>query len=121
MIDYKKMASAILEKVGGKENVSMVTHCATRLRFNLKDEKKADTAGLKTIQGVIGVVAQGGQYQVVIGNDVPNVYREITALGNFSGEGDTGGGVRKKESSIRCLIPFRVSLRRFFPPCPAPV
>jgi PTS system beta-glucosides-specific IIC component len=91
MADYKKMASVILEKVGGKENVSMVTHCATRLRFNLKDEKKADTAALKNTQGVIGVVAQGGQYQVVIGNDVPNVYREIAALGNFSGEGDTGG------------------------------
>ncbi|MDR1029968.1 MAG: beta-glucoside-specific PTS transporter subunit IIABC [Treponema sp.] len=97
MADYKKLGIAILEKVGGKENVSMLTHCATRLRFNLKDEKKADTAALKNTQGVIGVVAQGGQYQVVIGNDVPNVYREIAALGNFSGEGNTGaeGGAKK--------------------------
>jgi PTS system beta-glucosides-specific IIC component len=95
MADYKKLAAAILEKVGGKENVSMVTHCATRLRFNLKDDQKADTAALKNTQGVIGVVAQGGQYQVVIGNDVPNVYREIAALGNFSGEETSEGGAKK--------------------------
>jgi PTS system beta-glucosides-specific IIC component len=93
MADYKKLAGVILEKVGGKENVSLVTHCATRLRFNLKDEKKADTAALKKTQGVIGVVAQGGQYQVVIGNDVPNVYRELAALGisDEAGEGVASG------------------------------
>jgi PTS system beta-glucosides-specific IIC component len=97
MTDYKKLAAVILEKVGGKENVSMVAHCATRLRFNLKDEKKADTAALNGTQGVIGVVAQGGQYQVVIGNDVPNVYREIAAIGNFTDEGgeNAKGGVKK--------------------------
>jgi PTS system beta-glucosides-specific IIC component len=100
MEDYKKLALAILEKVGGKENISAVTHCATRLRFNLKDEKKADTAALKNTQGVIGVVAQGGQYQVVIGNDVPNVYSELAALGNFSGESDKGGAKKSVVNTV---------------------
>ena len=67
-MDYKQLAQTILQKVGGKTNVAGLTHCATRLRFNLHDEKKADTDGLKKTKGVMGVVASGGQYQVIIGS-----------------------------------------------------
>ena len=55
-------------------------HCATRLRFNLKDEKKADTAALKQTKGVMGAVSNAGQYQVIIGSDVSHVYKEILAM-----------------------------------------
>lgn len=73
-MDFKKMASSILSEVGGKENVSQVVHCATRLRFTLKDDSKANTDAIKKIQGVLSVVNAGGQYQIVIGPDVPQVY-----------------------------------------------
>lgn len=82
-MDYKALASTILEKVGGKENVSSVVHCATRLRFVLKDEGKAQTEVLKKTPGVLSVVIGGGQYQIVIGPDVPQVYQEVLALGGF--------------------------------------
>lgn len=87
-MDYKKLASDILTKVGGKENVSQVTHCATRLRFVLKDTAKADTEGLKNTAGVVGVANSGGQYQVIIGSDVQNVYRPLVDLGNFHAEAE---------------------------------
>lgn len=84
--DFKELASTILEKVGGQENVLQVTHCMTRLRFNLKDEKKAVSDDeVKEIKGVLGVVHSGGQYQVIIGQTVNKVYEEINKLGNFSG------------------------------------
>lgn len=82
-MDYKNLAQIILQKVGGNENVTGLTHCATRLRFNLKDEKKADTAGLKATKGVMGVVSSGGQYQVIIGSDVASVYKPLTDLCNI--------------------------------------
>ncbi|MCF0149635.1 MAG: PTS glucose transporter subunit IIA [Clostridium sp.] len=79
-MNYENLAKAILEKIGGKENVSNLTHCATRLRFNLNDNSKAKTAEIKNIKGVMGVVENGGQYQVIIGNDVNNVYKEIAKI-----------------------------------------
>src|SRR5699024_148146 len=82
-MDYKQLAAVILQKVGGKENVDKVLHCATRLRFTLKDVSKADTEALKKTKGVMSVIHAGGQYQVVIGPDVPQVYQEVVALGNF--------------------------------------
>ena len=82
-MDFKNMASSILSEVGGKENVSQVVHCATRLRFTLKDDTKANTDAIKKIQGVLSVVNAGGQYQIVIGPDVPQVYQEVIALGGF--------------------------------------
>lgn len=83
-MDYQQLASAILEKVGGTDNVQSVTHCATRLRFVLKDEQKAATQEIKSLKGVVGVVQNGGQYQVIIGSDVQKVYRSLVALGHFS-------------------------------------
>lgn len=83
-MNYKELASQILQKVGGANNVAHVTHCATRLRFNLKDVSKANQNEVKKIKGVISVVYNGGQFQVVIGQDVANVYRELTQLGQFT-------------------------------------
>ena len=72
-MDYKKLAGEILNRIGGEENVAQVTHCATRLRFNLVNEKKADVNALKNTKGVMGVVSSGGQFQVIIGSDVASV------------------------------------------------
>lgn len=82
-MDYKKLAERILEKLGGKENVESVVHCMTRLRFVLKDESQVDDEQVKKIKGVIGVMKKSGQYQIIIGNEVASVYKEICALGNF--------------------------------------
>ena len=82
-MDYKALAKQILEGVGGEENVVSFTHCATRLRFHLKNDAIAQTDTIKNIPGVMGVVNKGGQYQVIIGSDVPNVHRELLTLGNF--------------------------------------
>ncbi|MHA6529722.1 beta-glucoside-specific PTS transporter subunit IIABC [Paenibacillus sp. BAC0078] len=80
---YEKLAQDIISNVGGKENVNSLTHCITRLRFKLNDESKANTEILKNMDGVVTVVQSGGQYQVVIGNHVPEVYAEVAAVGGF--------------------------------------
>ena len=79
-MDYKSLAEMILQNVGGSGNVSGLTHCATRLRFNLKDESKANTDVLKKTKGVMGVVSSGGQYQIIIGSDVASVYRPLSEM-----------------------------------------
>ena len=101
-MDFKKLATDIVKYVGGEANVASVTHCATRLRFNLVDDKKAQTETLKNTKGVLGVVNKGGQFQVIVGNDVQSVYKEIMALGNFDAapkaetdEADNKGPVAK--------------------------
>lgn len=76
-MDYKRLAQEILKQVGGEENVSDLTHCATRLRFRLVDEKKANDTAVEALEGVLGLTKSGGQYQVVIGNDVPHVYAAL--------------------------------------------
>jgi len=83
---YEKLAKDIIKNVGGKDNVISVAHCVTRLRFKLKDESKAKTNVFKKMDGVVTVLSSGGQYQVVIGNHVPDVYSEVAAIGGF-GEG----------------------------------
>ncbi|MGJ0776782.1 PTS transporter subunit EIIB [Faecalicoccus pleomorphus] len=79
-MDYKKLSSDILHLVGGRDNVVAVTNCLTRLRFNLKDESKANDEAIKALDGVSGLVKKGGQYQVVIGTEVPSVYNALSKL-----------------------------------------
>jgi len=84
---YEQLAKDIISNVGGKENVSNVVHCITRLRFKLKDEGKANTEVLKNMDDVVTVMKSGGQYQVVIGNHVPDVYKAVVTVGGFQGQG----------------------------------
>lgn len=77
--DYDGLAKSIVSKVGGKENIRSVRHCITRVRFQLADESRANDQALKDMQGVMGVVKGGGEYMVVIGNEVGDVYDAIVA------------------------------------------
>ncbi|MBP2058228.1 PTS system beta-glucosides-specific IIC component [Lactobacillus colini] len=79
---YREMTSQILKEVGGISNVLSVTHCMTRLRFNLKDSSIPDDDKVKKITGVLGVARSGGQYQIIIGQTVPDVYQAVLDAGN---------------------------------------
>ncbi|MGN1272679.1 MAG: beta-glucoside-specific PTS transporter subunit IIABC [Lactobacillus sp.] len=85
--NYDQLAKTIIKDVGGKDNVNSVVHCTTRLRFKLKDESKADDDALKNTDGIVTVVKNAGQYQVVIGNEVADVYDAVVKEGGFSGGG----------------------------------
>lgn len=85
MAKYTEDAKRLLESVGGKENISAVSHCATRMRFVLKDPKKADLKAIEKIPAVKGSFTQAGQFQTIIGNDVANFYNEFAALSGVSG------------------------------------
>jgi len=85
-VDYRSLAADILKEVGGEENVASAMHCATRLRLRLKDEGKANTESIEKLPGVITVMKAGGQFQVVIGNDVPTVYAELSRITRFGSE-----------------------------------
>lgn len=82
----KKLAEEIVKLVGGKDNVISLVHCVTRLRFKLKDESKADDNAIKQLKGVMGVAHAGGQYQVIIGNNVADVYDQVMPLLGLSSE-----------------------------------
>ncbi|WP_105100675.1 beta-glucoside-specific PTS transporter subunit IIABC [Streptococcus suis] len=83
---YKNTALAILKAVGGEKNVLRATHCVTRLRLELKDENIVSDERVKSISGVIGIMKKNGQYQIILGNDVANYYKEFTALGKFDSD-----------------------------------
>lgn len=82
--DYADLAKKILQYVGGKDNITFVMHCATRLRFTLKDIGKANTKSIKELKDVIDVIIKNGQYQVCIGPDVIDVFHELNQLGDFT-------------------------------------
>lgn len=84
MMKYEALAKTLIQHVGGKENVNSVVHCITRLRFKLKDETKVNTDALKNTDGVVTVMKSGGQYQVVIGNHVSDVYKAVVETGGFT-------------------------------------
>lgn len=96
-MSHEKLAKEILELVGGEENVVSLVHCATRLRFVLKDNAKANKEKLENTPGVITVKESGGQFQVVIGNTVPEVYAEIGKISNLTSDAQkvTNTGERK--------------------------
>lgn len=83
---YEQLAEDIVENVGGKDNIRRVVHCVTRLRFTLKEEGKANTDVLKEMGGIVTVMKSGGQYQVVIGNHVPDVYKAVLAVSGIQGQ-----------------------------------
>lgn len=102
-MDYANLAAKILEQIGGTNNVQSVAHCATRVRFVLKDESVANTEALKQMQGILGVVQSGGQYQIIIGSEVGKVYAPINeACGQNSDT--TNDGPKEKQNLLNRFI-----------------
>ncbi|MFR0048343.1 MAG: beta-glucoside-specific PTS transporter subunit IIABC [Clostridium butyricum] len=99
-MDYKKVAEKILERVGGKNNVQGLVHCMTRLRFKLKDESIVDDELVKKTKGVMGIMKKGGQYQIIIGNEVGAVYKEICQLGDFQSDSTPKNEKQKENQGI---------------------
>ena len=95
---YHELAKEIVKNVGGKENISGLVHCITRLRFTLKDEGKAKDDVLKAMEGVVTVMKSGGQYQVVIGNHVPEVFEDVMELIDLKEDG--GQGEKEKKGRL---------------------
>ncbi|HDU6222638.1 PTS beta-glucoside transporter subunit IIABC [Klebsiella aerogenes] len=99
-MEYKALAQDILHRVGGKENIVSLVHCATRLRFKLKDNAKADAEGLKANPGVIMVVESGGQFQVVIGNHVHDVWLAVRQQAGLSDDSEPVPQEKAAKSSV---------------------
>ncbi len=89
MMKYEAMNQAIIKGVGGPGNVKSVVHCATRLRFVLNDESKADDDAVKNIPGILQLVKKAGQYQLVIGNNVEDVYNELADMLDLDNQATT--------------------------------
>lgn len=104
---YQELAADIVRNVGGRENVAGLVHCITRLRFTLKDESLANDDVLKGMSGVVTVMKSGGQYQVVIGNHVAEVYEDVLPLLALREDGDAnqadGSGAEKKRLLDRAI------------------
>lgn len=103
-MDYSTVAKKVLERVGGKDNVISLVHCMTRLRFTLKDESIVDDELVKKTKGVMGIMKKSGQYQIIIGNEVGSVYKEICKLGNFKSDVGKKGNVPKEKQGILSTI-----------------
>ncbi|MDO4664474.1 MAG: beta-glucoside-specific PTS transporter subunit IIABC [Erysipelotrichaceae bacterium] len=100
---YEQLAKDIIKNVGGKENVVSLTHCVTRLRFQLKDESIAKTDVLKNMDGVVTVMQTAGQYQVVIGNHVPDVFKDVCEVAGISAGGGNAGEAVKMTFTQKAL------------------
>lgn len=111
-MSYEKLAREIIQSVGGEENISSFVHCATRLRFNLNDTGKANKSKLENSDEVLSVVEAGGQYQVVIGSHVGEVYKEILKFTNINEHLNTSKEMSK--GSLMSQI-FDVISRSFSP------
>ncbi|MFK4434696.1 beta-glucoside-specific PTS transporter subunit IIABC [Paenibacillus sp. RC21] len=117
-MDHKKMGDDIVRLVGGEENINGLVHCATRLRFDLKDSRKAERETLEKHEGIITVVESGGQFQVVIGSHVAYVYTEIMKNRDFGSDSPAAGESSGKKTSIISTI-FEVISGSFSPLIPA--
>lgn len=105
---YDDLARSILKEVGDKDNIRSVAHCITRLRFKLKDEGKAGTAAIEKLPGVIKVMSANGQYHVVLGNKVEDVYDAFLKVSGLTGAGevdvDEGDDAEEKKTAGSILI-----------------
>lgn len=115
-MDYKPLAKTIIDNIGGKDNVKSVVHCATRLRFTLKDSSKANTDVLSKTKGVLKIVDAGGQYQIVIGPDVPQVYQEVISMGGFESKGAVEDDKSAKEDTRFTLSKVLEGIASIFQP-----
>ena len=98
-ICYKAMAAGIIKQAGGADNIVSATHCMTRLRLVLRDRSKFDTDAVKQVPGVLNVIIQNGEYQVVIGQDVPDLYEEVVKIDGIQ----AGGSVQDDEAAAKDL------------------
>lgn len=111
-MDYKSAAKKILDSIGGTENLSNMSHCATRLRLNLKVPSKANDQEIKDIDGVVDVINKAGQYQILVGTNVPKLYDEFEELVNSGGtinveassSEDSGGIISSIFSAISAIF-----------------
>ena len=95
-MDYTQLGSEILTHVGGRQNVSKLTHCATRLRMEFNDDAKVNAQAIEALPGVISVVQRGGQFQIVVGNNVQQTFRAMQKeIGDLSGQ---AGGQQKQKA-----------------------
>ena len=99
-MNYENTAKKILQRVGGKDIVISLVHCMTRLIFVLKDESIVDDEAVKKTKGVMGVMKKAGQYQIIIGNDVANVFAELNKLGNFSNEAPKKEAIKTEKQNL---------------------
>ncbi len=113
---YDGLARIIIQNVGGKGNIESLTHCITRLRFKLKDESKAQTEVLKSTDGIVTVIQSGGQYMVVIGQHVPDVYDAVCSVGHIQGVASSGSddGSKEKQNPFNAFVGIVTGV---FTPC----
>lgn len=106
MAKYKNDVVELLEQVGGKENISAVTHCMTRMRFVLADPKKADIQKIESIKSVKGTFTQSGQFQVIIGNDVGVFYNEFVAHAGIEGttKDEVKEQAKKNQNTLQRIV-----------------
>lgn len=83
-LKHQEMVNDILKQIGGSQNINSVTHCMTRLRFTIKDDSKASIEAVKKIPGVVGCVNKGGQFQVIIGPHVEQVFNTLMKTADIS-------------------------------------
>ncbi|WP_315794560.1 beta-glucoside-specific PTS transporter subunit IIABC [Paenibacillus sp. BIC5C1] len=117
-MDHKKMGDDIVRLVGGEANINGLVHCATRLRFDLKDSKKAERETLEKHDGIITVVESGGQFQVVIGSNVAHVYAEIMKNRDFGGDSSSSAESKGEKTSVLSKV-FEIISGSFSPLIPA--
>lgn len=103
---YQNLAKDIIANVGGKENINSLTHCVTRLRFKLKDESKANDEVIKGMDGVVALIKSAGQYQVVVGNHVPDVFAEVCREAGISSDSSTASSGGKKQGVGAVVMDF---------------
>ncbi|WP_340400633.1 beta-glucoside-specific PTS transporter subunit IIABC [Paenibacillus sp. FSL H8-0079] len=113
-MSHQTLAKEIVQLIGGAQNVSSVVHCATRLRFTLKDREQANKQSIQDLDGVLSVVESGGQFQVVIGAHVADVYKEVTKVSTGSSSPDELQKERKSKGTLTSQI-FDVISRSFSP------
>ncbi|KLU58210.1 PTS beta-glucoside transporter subunit IIABC [Paenibacillus sp. VT-400] len=117
-MDHKKMGDDIVRLLGGEANINGLVHCATRLRFDLKDSKKAERETLEKHDGIITVVESGGQFQVVIGSNVAHVYAEIMKNRDFGGDSSSSAESTGEKTSLLSKV-FEIISGSFSPLIPA--
>lgn len=108
--NYDEFAAALIDFVGGRDNIELVLHCIARVRFILKDENKADTESIEDMEGVLKVVQADGQYQVAVGREVQDIYDAVLKVGDLA----AGGEVPADEEDYRAMMEAEAKKRGVF-------